>query len=482
MARRTALTHEALMALGADKLARLVLEEAAVQASFKTLVLAALAGTRGPKAVAAIVERRLAGLERARGLVDWDRRKAFAADLGATLTAITDELGPIDPGGASDCLVRFLTCAGSVFERVDDSSGSIQRVFHEAADALPTLAAGMGDDGKVGLVERLIALLAGDENGLIEAVVHGMVPLLPPTGLAEIDARLTMAGAASDPSSGNKRAEWERLGRRDRLIRARQAVADARGDVDGFIALASARPDGRQDSMAIAERLFAAARLVEALDWVRRPAGPGLRAMTVADLADSSDGMDLLDRQRVLLEIRILMALGRKDEAQDLRWQTFEAALDGDILRDYVAHLGDFEEFDALERAFACARTHPHRYRALGFFLAWPRLDLAARLVLDHRDSWAGQHYGMLLPAAEALEPDHPVAATVLYRALLDDILARARLPAYGHGARYFAKLDALGTDGHAAAGLTDHESYRAALRRSHGRKSGFWSIVEGAA
>jgi hypothetical protein len=43
-----------------------------------------------------------------------------------------------------------------------------------------------------------------------------------------------------------------------------------------------------------------------------------------------------------------------------------------------------------------------------------------------------GRHYEALLAAAETLEPDHPLAATILYRALLDDILNRARSPAYG--------------------------------------------------
>src|ERR671910_1141445 len=76
--------------------------------------------------------------------------------------------------------------------------------------------------------------------------------------------------------------------------------------------------------------------------------------------------------------------------------------------------------------------------------LAWPRIDLAAKLVLDHRGTWDGRHYGMLVPAAGALEHDHPAAATVLYRALIDDILARARSPAYGHAARYLAKLEAM--------------------------------------
>ena len=66
-----------------------------------------------------------------------------------------------------------------------------------------------------------------------------------------------------------------------------------------------------------------------------------------------------------------------------------------------MAQLGHFEDFDALERAFAHAIAHPDQHQSLGFFLEWPRLDLAAKLVLGRRETWAGQHYGLLLPAAE---------------------------------------------------------------------------------
>ena len=99
MVRRTALTSENLIALGAERLAKIILDEAGRSALFKKLVAAALAGAEGPKAVAAIVDRRLAELERGRGFVDWDKKKAFAADIRGMLTTITDELGAADPGG-----------------------------------------------------------------------------------------------------------------------------------------------------------------------------------------------------------------------------------------------------------------------------------------------------------------------------------------------------------------------------------------------
>src|ERR671921_1623604 len=92
MARRATLTHDALVALGPEKLARLVLDEAGRNTAFKRLVTAALAASHGPDAVAAIVDRRLAALERARGAITWEKRTAFMSDLTSTLRTMTDEL------------------------------------------------------------------------------------------------------------------------------------------------------------------------------------------------------------------------------------------------------------------------------------------------------------------------------------------------------------------------------------------------------
>lgn len=478
MARKASLTHEALVALGPEKLANLVLDEAGRNAAFKRLVTAALAGAKGPDAIAAIVGRRLTALERARGFIDWDKRKPFVTDLKATVAIITTELGPADPAAAVTCLLRFLAGAEHVFERVDDSSGTVQQVYHAAAEALPDLAAKLSDDEKGQLPNRLMPLLHADGYGLIERVVSSVIPLLPPPALDQFDAALTAASQEIAPARNGHR-DWERQVRRDRLIQARQVIADQRSDVDAFMALEHQRGAQRQDTLAVAQRLLAAGRATEALDWVRRPARPGLRVMSWEDLGDDRPGSDLAELTRARLEVEILETLGDHAGAQDLRWKTFADTLDAAALRDHLAHLPDFAEFDALDRAFAYAAAYPHRYTALAFFLVWPRRDLAAKLVLDQRETWEGRHYGALVPAAEALEEAHPEAATVLYRALIDDVLSRARSPAYGHAARYLTRLDAL-ADRIKASGLSDHAHYRAELSKAHGRKAAFWSLVKG--
>ena len=103
--------------------------------------------------------------------------------------------------------------------------------------------------------------------------------------------------------------------------------------------------------------------------------------------------------------------------------------LDAGTLRDHIAKLDDFQEFDELARAFTLADAFPQPDVALAFFMEWPRLDRAAKLVLDKRQPWDGRHYGVLDDAAATLETDYPVAATILYRTLINDILGHAKSP-----------------------------------------------------
>lgn len=486
--RSTTPTRESLAALSQERLIALVLEEVGQSAAFKKRVSAALAALQGPDTVAAMIDRRLSALEKARGTIDWQKRRAFAADLDATLATILADLKPLDAGLALDRLLRFLLGADATLERVDDSSGQVHAVYEAAAEAASGLAASLPADAAVRFATRALAGLEGDGFGLIGGLLVDLLPNLPAEALDPLDDALTDAVAALPASEGKSGAavfaargqEWERRYQRHRLNRLRQVIADIRGDADAFIAIEQAMSPERPDTVAVAERLLAAGRAAEALDWIRRPQKRGMRVVTRADLIAGEFDAEGPDRAREAVEIRILDALGRKDEAQSLRWSRFEASLDPDVLRDYLARLPDFEDEEALERAFAHAASRKDPHGALSFLIRWPNLDRAARLVLDRRREWSGRIWELLAPAAEALEPDHPLAASILYRALIDDILERGRAPAYGHGARHLARLGELSRELAPGDLSPSHEAYAAGLRKAHGRKSGFWSQVAG--
>lgn len=488
--RRTTPSPETLTELGLDRLIGLVLDETGRNPAFRKLVTAAIAGLQGPDAVAALVDRRLTALERARGYIDWQKRRGFAADLDATVSTIVAELAPLDLDAALSRLVRFLTGAQGVLERVDDSSGQVVGIYERATHAAADLALQLAPPDVSRLAIRLIPLLEADGFGILDALLLTVLEGVPATDLDPVDAALEAATPPEPPTKAKARAGtmsgsldaqgWDRRMQRLRLLRMRQALADRRGDVEAFIALEKVVSPERIDPVAVAERLLAAGRAAEALDWIRRPQEPGLVVITREQMLTGSYDPEAPARERTGLEIRILDALGRGREAQDLRWTRFEKTLDRGMLRDYVAKLPDFEDEEALERAFEHAASHADPYRALHFLVHWPTLDRAARLVLARAGTWEGGRYEILTPAAEALEESHPAAASLLYRRMIDDMLKNGRSSAYGHGARHLATLDALAGRIEAGDLAPDHAEYRAALRKTHGRKSAFWDKVEG--
>ena len=473
--RRTTPSPETLSALGLERLIAVILDETAQNPAFRKRVTAAIASLQGPDAVAALIDRRLTALERAGGFIDWQKRRAFTADLRATIATITRELVPLDRDQGLDRLVRFLLGAPGVLGRVEDANGRVLGIYEDATHAAADIAATLPPDQVGVFAARLVIYLKFDPFGIIEALLLTLVPGLPAAAIPGLDRDLAEAADAAKPKASR---DWNAEMRWMRLVRLRQALADRQGDVDGFIALETMVSPERPNRIAVASRLLTADRPGEALDWLRRAQKPGIRVLTREAMIGGNPQPEEPERERLALEAAILDALGRNAEAQALRWARFEETLDAEILRDYLAKLPDFEDEEALERAFDHAATHPQPYRSLNFLIRWPHLDRAARLVEARAALWEGDRYEVLGPAAEALAQDHPIPASRLYRLLVEDILESGRSAAYGHGASYLVQLDTL-ADALRPGSLTpDHAAWRQGLRKAHGRKAAFWSLV----
>lgn len=477
--RRTTPSHETLAALGLDRLIGLILGETARNAAFKKLVSAALAALQGPEAVAAIVDRRLTALEGARGFIDWQKRRAFTTDLGAMVTVILTELAPLDRAAALERLVRFLDGADAVLNRVDDGSGATQAIYERASDAVVEMAAELEPDEAARFALTLLPRFIADPYGPFGILIRDLVPRMPAAALVLLDAALAQAAAGRKPGSAKSAPEALRADlHQGSLLRVRQDIAASRGDVDAFIALEQAIMPGRPNVTEIARRLLEGDRAAEALDWIRRPATSKVRVITREMMAAGDLPVDGRERERLALEIRILDALERREEAQTLRWKGFETFLDAEMLRAHIAKLPDFEDEAVLESALDHVGRHNDAHRALAFLVAWPSPDCAARLVLDRRSHWNSDAYRLLGQAAEVLEPSHPEAATLLLRRMVDDILRDGRSGAYPYAARHLAALDAMAPRLAPASVDPAPDDYRAGLRKAHGRKYGFWSLI----
>jgi hypothetical protein len=298
-----------------------------------------------------------------------------------------------------------------------------------------------------------------------------MLPALDKAGAARLKQRLTQV--LRDRSAKAADRNLHTLGARLAL----QALADGQSDVDAYIALVPME-ERRLPSQAaaIGHRLLAAGRADEALAVLER-AKPKHWAATAAY---DDDELYLLghsfDDKWEETYIEALEAAGKKDEAQQLRWAAFEERLSVDRLRAYLKRLPDFDDVEAEERAMRHALAFTSFAVALRFFVEWPNQLQAAQLVLTRPSEINGNLYYLLDPAAKLIESKHPLAATLLLRALIEDTLNGAKSTRYKHAARHLLECQSLAAGIPDFAGFETHEAFVSRLRTQHGRKTGFWA------
>ena len=476
MASEKTLNAKNLAALGAERLAELLLELATGDAAAKRRLRLELASRSGGSDVAAEIRKRLVSIGRSRSFVDWRKIKALAQDLEMQRAAIREHVAPTTPAEAFDLLWRLLEMAPSIYERCDDSNGTISSVIRVALSDLGVVAEQAALAPST-LADRVFQGVCTNDYGQYDDLIALMAKPLGHDGLEILKARFEELAAkpTARPTrdqcrvigygSGGPISEDDYKARNHaRTVQsALTEIADALGDVDGYATCFSAEERANPAIAArIAERLLGANRADEAL-----------AALTVAE-EQSRKGGHWSEWQRIWIDT--LDALGRSDDAQAERWVIFERNLNAQYLRAYIKRLPDFDDEEAEIRALAYVGEHPDFNQALAFLVEWPAHDLAAKLILARQGELDGNHYELLTPAAEALEQRHPFAATLMLRAMIDYSLIHARHKRYGHAARHLQTCEHLAKRVENFGDRRDHTAYVAHLRRLHGRKSGLWN------
>src|SRR3954467_6934202 len=108
MASKKSVNAENLAALGAERLAGILMDLAEQDADTKRRLRLELAGQAGGEIIAAEISKRLTSLKSARSFVDWHKRRDFVKDLDLQRTMILDRLAPTRPAFALAPMGRFL--------------------------------------------------------------------------------------------------------------------------------------------------------------------------------------------------------------------------------------------------------------------------------------------------------------------------------------------------------------------------------------
>jgi hypothetical protein len=478
MASKSTLNAKNLEALGAERLAQLLIETSTGDAAAKRKLRLALAGAEGPKEAAREITKRLTSIGRARTFVNWRNRKSLVKDLQTQRSAIMEQIAPHDPREALILLWRFMGLATAVFDRCDDSSGAVIDIFHRAGADLGEVARTAGPEPEA-LARQVLEALQDNGFGQYDGLITIIAPALGSDGVAHLKGLVEKLRRTPVPvppksewqavgwgSGGTRYAhEMEERARQSTVAMALKNIADVQGDVDGFIAQYDPKTRKVPKIAAeIAQRLLAAGRAGDALGFIERAEVNEARWIP----------LEWQDARLAVLE-----ELDRKDEAQAFRWVCFERDLSGDHLRAYLKRLPDFEDIEAEDRAMAHAMAYPEPLLAVHFLIHWPAMDRAAQLVQQRFDELDGDRYEILTPAAEALSARYPLAGSLALRAMIDFTLNAGRSSRYQHAARHLAECEELASHIQDFGTFEPHDYYVARLKKEHGKKSGFWTRLE---
>jgi hypothetical protein len=397
MARKAAgatkvLSEANLAALGADRLAALLMETAGP--SLKRRLRLELAAAVGAPDLAFELNKRLATLEASKTRVSWRKRPELIAELQALNRMIVGRLAGMEPALALDRLVAWFDLFPAISRRVQDPKGELALVFDGASADLAVLASRLGPEAAGPVLGEALSTRLSEWASWVG---RGAAALSP-----ELARRLL-----ADLTDGRPRPSG-------RLALVVRKLADRAGDLDAWIlAIPDADRHKPEVGSEIARRLAEAGRAAEA-----RAALEGCRTTAAATRfgRGRADPSPSQPESWHAAEIAVLEAEGRAAEADEARWRIFERTLAEDTLRRLLAKLPDFEDVIALDRAFELAAAHPDPMKGLAFLMNWPAHREAAALIMARRTQLRGGHDDVPLWAGR-LASRFPAAALLLLRA-----------------------------------------------------------------
>lgn len=436
-----------LIDLGPEKLADALLELASHYDEADELVKRLVAT---PKEKVKRFKSKLTGLKRARRFIDWREAGGFTRELSGLLADLAESVE--DGKTGVELVARFFECDRSVFNRCDDSSGMVGDIFrYDASELFARFAADCPD--KKWLANLLIKLFGGNDYGVRDYLLESAAKFMPEENIRELAGKFwQLAEAEKDEYHGQS---W---------YRGVEELAVQLGDAPLFEKARMAawgEPPGTAACLDIADMYLKNGEVQTALDWIERDKEPG------SFQEDKRD--DLLQA--------IYTELGESDKVSEIAWKRFRAYRSVESLKKLLMVIGrEQKEAVIAQQAKEILKNKIFNASNAEFLLQTGCLDQAENYLLQSAEQFNGDFYDSLLPLAQAMEKaERLLAASMLYRALLDSILKRGYTKSYPHGVRYLKKLDTLTLTISDWQRFTRHEIYKKELRLAHGRKYSFW-------
>jgi thioredoxin-like negative regulator of GroEL len=436
---------EQLIQLGADVLAETLVELAESDDSAADIVERLLAP---PAENATRFSKKLTALKSRRHFYTWRETSTFINKLESILADI-QSANPTPEEGV-EMVLKLFDADGDCFEQCDDSDGDIGGFFkYSAAQLFVEYAQSCSDQSWVS--ECIFQSVQNDGYGVRDVLLDRMIDCVS----AEV-IRSTINQLLATPAAD----EYERR----RSCRYAETLAWQLKDAPLFEEL---REKGWSNLNAaawidIARVYFESGDPKTALERLSRIA--------------PDDTFHAYERDRLLAEI--YQKTGDKEPLAELLKKNLRKHHTVDVLNELLDVIGHDRRDEMIQEEVShILQQSELNHTDIEFLLETGHVSEAEEYVLKRSAQLDGDFYTSLRPLAKQFETaKRPLAAALIYRALLNSILDRGYSTAYSYAARYLKKLDALSLKTRDWQSNTTHEKFKSALSEKHKRKRAFWA------
>lgn len=395
----------------------------------------------------------LAAAKRRTRFIHGREAAAFARELRCALLDLKEGLN--DPRKGVDLVARFYRADEALFNMCDDSNGDLGDVFRMDARDLFVHYASACDD-KQWLADLVLQLQHDNNYGVRDHLIDVAAQYLPESVIRNLIEQVWSLGRGE--RTDYRQRSWLHL---------IQSLASQLHDPELYErATRTAWPElGTAACIDVAGVYFQSGNAQTALAWLEK--------------IPLDERFEAGKRDELLLAV--YQNLGDMKAAADTAWRIFKRFRHEETFEQLLKVVGAEKRQQILDEETEHILQSPGIVYADANFLIWcGRLDEVETYLLARAAELNGNHYYSILPLAEAMEREERfLAATIVYRALLESILARAISKYYSHGVRYLRKLDELAPLVNNWRAFTPHTTYFLELLEKHKWKSSFWERYE---
>lgn len=412
--------------------------------------------TSDPDDIIKKFRRRINGLKRRTRYIHWRESKQFAAVLDELLEDM-EEANP-EPCVGMALVASFLETDHAVVGNCDDSSGHIGDIYRYGAHSLFAQYASSCQDKKK-VLALLMKTYSNDPYGVREGLMDKAREML-----GNEDAKNAIH--LFEILAGEEADEYQKR----HFQRAIESLARQTGDAKLFekVRLESQEEPGTSTCLDIARVYMEGNDPQTALEWIDR----------------ILPHETFMDREKRDLLQQIYGQLGDSRKQEEIAWLTFRKCRTLNTLGKLLRIIGEEKRKQVIEdEAGFIIDDGRTEYSDIQFLIDVKKFDEAEICILVKAGTKIlnGEFYYTLLPMARAMESEGKMlAASVIYRSMLDSILERKFYNGYVHAARYLQKLDILAVDIDDWQDLGEHGMYHVWLNQVHGKKSSFWRRYRG--